>query len=263
MRRLFVVCVSLLLLSCWLPALSQQAGLQTASPVSRIEPPSPSAPVDELETRGDELRRIKAYIDSIAYYRAAIAKEKSAVLYNKVGISELQLDRLSDARRDFNRAIKLDKTYAEAYNNLGVIYYTQKKYGTAKKQYKKAIDLRDSASFHSNLGSAYFAEKKYDIAAIEYGKALQLDPDIFERTSSAGISARLQSPADKAQFSYVLARMYAQMGSFDRSFKYLQKAMEDGYDVKGNIYKDEYFAKLREDARFTELMAAKTVAVPE
>ncbi len=264
MRRLVVICTFLLILMLSLTTLAQQNGLETAPPPARIEPPSPTATAAELEQRGDELRGQKAYIDAIDFYRAALPKAKSAVLYNKIGIAELQLDRLADARKDFNRAIKADKKYSEAYNNLGVIYYKMNKYGSAIKEYKKAIALNDmSASFHSNLGSAYFAEKLYDVAATEYGRALQLDPDIFDRMSGVGVAAHLQSPQDKAYFSYVLARMYAQLGNSERSLKCLQRAIEDGYDVKGHVYKDQEFAKLREDPRFVELMASKTVAIPE
>jgi tetratricopeptide (TPR) repeat protein len=264
MRRLVVTCIFQLVLMFSLPILAQQTGLEPAPPPTKVEPPSATATPEELEKRGDELRAQKAYIDSIDYYRAALLKQKSPVLYNKIGIAELQMDRYRDGRKDFERSIKLDKTYAEAHNNLGVIYYKMNKYGSAIKEYKKAIALQElSASFHSNLGSAYFAQKKYDLATVEYGRALQLDPDIFDRISGAGVAAQLQSPKDKAYFYYVLARMYAQMGHYDNSLNCLRRAIEDGYDVKGHVYKDEDFAKLREDPRFVELMTSKTVAIPE
>jgi len=263
MRRLVITCVSLMIIFIpWL-ANAQQSGLQVAPPAERIEPPSPNATPEQLEARGDELRAQKAYLDSIDYYKAATAKAKSPVLYNKIGIAELQLDRLGPARKDFGRAIKMDKQYAEAFNNRGVAYYKARNYNRAIKEYKHAIAIQDSASFHSNLGSAYFAKKMYDVAAIEYNHALQLDPDIFERMSGAGVAAHLQSPDDRARFSFVLAKMYAQMGNFDRSLKYLERALEDGYKVKDEVYKDQEFAKLREDPRFTELMAKPPTAIPQ
>jgi tetratricopeptide (TPR) repeat protein len=264
MRRLVVTCVFLLILMLSLPTVAQQNGLQPSPPQPKIEPPSATATAEELEKRGDELRGQKAYIDAMDYYRAALLKGKSPVLYNKIGIAELQMDRYQDARKDFGRSIRLDKKYAEPYNNLGVIYYKMNKYGSAIKEYKKAIVLQDmSAAFHSNLGSAYFAQKRYDLAAVEYGRALQLDPDIFDRISGVGVAAHLQSPQDKAYFYYVLARTYAQMGHYDHSLNCLRRAIEDGYDVKEHVYKDQDFAKLREDPRFVELMASKTVAIPE
>lgn len=264
-RRLLVICVSLLLLTPLATTFAQRdSGLQVAPPPSRVEPPSKKASAQDLEMRGDELRQQKAFLDAIDYYRAALSKQKTCVLYNKIGIAELQLQRLSDARKDFGRAIKMDKKYPEAYNNLGVVYYQSKKYGKAVKEYKKALALRDeSASFHSNLGSAYFSQKNFQLAAIEYHRALQLDPDIFERNSKGGVSAQLQSPEDRAHFAYVIAKMYAQVGNFDRSLLYLRRAMEDGYSGIQGVYKDQEFAKLREDPRFTELMTAKPVSIPQ
>lgn len=264
MRRLLLIGLSLLLLAFAASAYAQQGGLQAAPAATRIEPPSPTASTEELEQRGDELRQQNAFRDAIDYYNTALNKKKSAALYNKIGIAQLQMTRLKDARKSFGRAIKTDKHYAEAYNNLGVTWYQDRKFGKAIKEYKKAIAIRDaSAAFHSNLGSAYFSQKQFQLAAIEYGRALQLDPDIFERKSKGGVAAQLQSPEDRAHFSYVIAKMYAQVGNFDQSLKYLRRAIEDGYKVSEQVFKDQEFAKLREDPRFAELMAAKIVSIPQ
>ena len=93
----------------------------------RAEPPPADAAVAELEARGDTLRAEKSYLDALDYYRAALAKEpNSARLYNKIGINELQMARFGEARKDFERAIKNDRQFADAYNNLGVIYLPAK-----------------------------------------------------------------------------------------------------------------------------------------
>jgi tetratricopeptide (TPR) repeat protein len=263
-RRLLLIGLALLLVGFGTSASAQQGGLQTAPTQVRVEPPSPTASPEDLEQRGDELRQLKLFRDAIDYYDAALNKKKSAILYNKMGIAQLQMMRLKDARKSFGRAIKADKQYAEAYNNLGVTWYQQKKFGKAIKEYKKALAIREaSPSFHSNLGSAYFSQKQFQLAAMEYGRALQLDPDIFERNSKGGVAAQLQSPEDRAHFAYVIAKMYAQVGNFDRSLQYLRRAIEDGYKVSEQVFKDQEFAKLREDPRFAELLAAKTVAIPQ
>jgi tetratricopeptide (TPR) repeat protein len=234
-------------------------------PVRRADPPAADAAAAELEARGDVLRSEKFYLDALDYYRAALKKEPdSAKLYNKMGINELQMARFGDARKDFERAIKNDRQFADAYNNLGVIYYLQRKYGKAIKQYEKAIKIReDSGSFFSNLGAAYFSKKDYVKASLAYNQALQLDPDIFERTSHTGVLAQMSSPGDRAHFYYVLAKLYAKSGVADRSLQYLRRAMEEGYKGIDNVYKDSEFAGLRKDPRFTELMAARPVAIPE
>jgi tetratricopeptide (TPR) repeat protein len=234
-------------------------------PMRRAEAPPADAAAAALEERGDNLRAEKAFLDALDYYRAALAKKPdSAAIYNKIGIIDLQMARISEARKDFERAIKSDRQFADARNNLGVTYYLQKKYGPAIKRYEDAIKLReDSASFYSNLGAAYFSKKEYVKASLSYNQALQLDPDIFERTSHNGILAQMASPGDRAHFYYVLARLYAQSGITDRSLQYLRRAMEEGYKGIDDVYKDAEFAGLRKDPRFTELMAARPVGIPE
>ena len=244
---------------------SQLDQIQVAPPVRQVEAPSPTASVAELEKRGDELRSEKAYLDAIDYFNAALAKEPdNASIENKLGISELMLQRYRDAGKSFERAIRKDQKFSEAYNNLGVVEYERKKYRGAVKYYKKAISISsDSPSAYSNLGAAYFAQKKFELASQMYMQALKLDPMIFERTSRAGIAAQMASPQDRAHYSYVLAKLYAQLGDSDHSLEYLRKAMEEGYKGVKDVYTDPEFATLRKDARFTELMKEKPPALPE
>ena len=229
----------------------------------RIEPPSPNASAGELEATGDQLREEKAYADAVDYYQAAIQRNDSAVLHDKAGIAELLMMRLDRAKKEFERATKMDKDYAEAYNNLGVVAYEQHKTGRAIKFYKKAIKIREtSGSFHSNLGTAYFGRKDYDKAMSEYARALQLDPDIFERRSQGGVSAQLVSGEEIGRYDFVIAKMYASAGNSDRCLLYLRKAMEEGYSGISDVYKQREFTKILKDPRFVSLMAAKPVPLP-
>ena len=245
--------------------LSQLDQIQVAPPMRQVQPPSPNASVQELEKQGDQLRSEKAYLDAIDYFRAALVKApQSAGIYNKLGISELMLQRYRDAGKSFEQAIKRDAKFSEAYNNLGVVQYERRKYRGAVKYYKKALAIAsDSPSAYSNLGAAYFAQKKFELASQMYLQALKLDPLIFERTSRAGIAAQMASPQDRAHYSYVVAKLYAKMGDADHSLEYLRKAMEEGYKNVKDVYTDPEFAGLRKDARFAELMKEKPQALPE
>lgn len=255
-----------LFLSACMSSLPAGAQLEVAPPPIRVvEPPPKDWSSQQLEERADTLRAEKLYLDALDYYKAAEKSRKphSAALFNKIGITELQMQRFHDADKDFHRALKADKKYADGYNNLGVIYYLQKKYGKAVKQYRNAIKLYDqSASYHSNLAAAYFSQKKFEVAMTEYARALQLDPDIFERTSQTGVAAQMSSPEDRAHYDYMVAKMYAQMGVAERSLLYLRKAMEEGYKGIDDVYKDSEFAGIRKDPRFLELMKARPPAIP-
>ena len=245
---------------------SHSETVQIKPPLVRmIDPPSADATVADLDKRGDQLRAGKLYLDALDYYRAALAKEPhSASLMNKIGITELMMQRYREAKKSFERAIKADRKFADAYNNLGVVYYESRRYSPAVKEYRRAIALDDtSASFYSNLGAALFAKKEFEPAVVAYQKAMEIDPDVFERTSRGGVQAQLPSPEDRAHYDYTVAKLYAKMGFSDRSLEYLRKAMEEGYKDFKNVYKDAEFAELRKDKRFTELVASKPSPLPE
>lgn len=252
------------ILLCAQSAPSEQ--LQIAPPpMRRADPPSPNAAADALDSRGDELRSTKAYLDALDYYRAALTKKpSSAPLYNKIGITELMLQHFKEAQKSFERATKLDRGFGDAYNNLGVIHYERKKYDRAIKLYEKAISLRpDTASYYGNIGAAYFAKKDWEKSTAAYSQAVQLDPDIFDRVSRTGVIGQISSPEDRAHFEYVLAKLYAKNGLADRSLQCLRKAIEEGYKGITEVYKDAEFTELRKDPRFTELMSSHLSPVQE
>jgi len=264
-RRIPLLAVLTALLAA--PALPQSSEQLEVGPppMRRAAPPAPGASAEELDRTADDLRADKNYMDAIEYYEAVLKKTpNNAVVFNKMGICYLQMQRFKEARKNFERSIRLDRDLAVAYNNLGVVFYSTHDYGKAIRRYEQAIALDPSApSYYSNLGAAYFSNRKFEKAVLNYNKALELDPDIFERISRAGVQAQLSSPADRARFDYVMAKLFAKMGIADRSLRYLRKAMEEGYKDIGDVYKDSEFAQLRKDPRFTELMSSKPPAIPD
>ncbi|MGC2247193.1 MAG: tetratricopeptide repeat protein [Terriglobales bacterium] len=234
-------------------------------PLHRVPPPAASASARELESIGDQLQADKNYLDSIDYYEAALHKEPTnVVLLNKVGMAQLLLRRYKEARKNFERDIKLNATYANAYANLAVVYYQEGKYSKSIRYYDKAIQVDGTqAVFYNNRAASLFAKKKFEKATADYNKALELDPDILDRAArGAGVQAKLASPEDIAHYDYVIAKLFARNGSADRSLHYLKKAMEEGYPHINDVYKDNEFSALRKDPRFAALMAAKPVAIP-
>jgi tetratricopeptide (TPR) repeat protein len=229
--------------------LPSSAQVEPTAPL-RVPPPPENASAEELEKQGDILRSQKAYLDSVDYYRAAMKKEDSAGLHNKAGISFFLLQREHEAKKEYQRAIKLDKNYPEAHNNLGALYYELHKYGPAIKEYKKAIKLSDAnASFHKNLGTAFFSQKDFERASREYQRAMEIDPTVFDRQGSGGISINLISSNDLGHFYYVMAQMYGQHDDAQKCRYYLAKANEQGYPIRDAL-RDNLFAGLRKDPGF-------------
>jgi tetratricopeptide (TPR) repeat protein len=229
------------------------------NPQNVITPSPPLIPLvgssaADLEHQGDLLRAQKRYFDAIDYYHAALAQEVTPVRYNKLGMAYLFLQQYKDAQKSFDHALKLNKDCAEAWNNHGFVEQLKKNYGKAEKYYAHALALKpETPTFHYNLASVYFARHKYQEAAQEYRAAYAIDPDIFNRVSRMGVLAQTSSPEDRAAFSFLVAKMYAEAGDIDHSLEYLRKAMEEGYPVK-KVYAESDFATLKTDKRFTELM---------
>ena len=235
----------------------------TTAPLTSISSiPDGSASAAELEKQGDDLRLEKRYLDSIDFYRVALKKQPTALLWNKEGMAYLLLQHPDKASKCFEQAIKADKHAPEGYNNRGYVEQMSQKYDRAIKDYNKAIKLRpDDAVFYYNLGTSYFSKHDYKMASEEYKTAFSLDPNIFVRVSRIGVMAQTTSPEDRAAFSFLVAKMYAQAGDLDHSLEYLRKAMEDGYKHINQVYTDREFATLRTDKRFEELMAQKPPAI--
>lgn len=262
LRSIFLLCgVGIL---CATLAASQD--VKPTAPPTRAQLssiPDGSASAADLEKQGDELRMQKRYLDSIDFYSVALKKQPTALLWNKEGMAYLLLQRTDKAAKCFDHAIKLDKHAPEGYNNRGYIEQMQEKYDRAIKDYGKAAKLRpDDAVFYYNMGSTYFCKHDYKMAAQELKTAFALDPNIFVRVSRIGVMAQTASPEDRATFSFIVAKMYAQAGDIDHSLEYLRKAMEDGYKNIKNVYTDREFATLRTDKRFEELMAQKPQVIP-
>ena len=252
----------------------------TSGSQRRVPAPAQSTPQEEKASTDDfrptdDLRKVerfgdlqmarKHYRGAIPYYEKALRllEPKIAVLYNKIGIAYHQQLRFDMAKKYYAIAIKEDRTYGAAINNLGTLYYGQKKYKSAIKQYKKALGVKpNSASIHSNLGTAYFARKKYDRALTSYRKALKLDPEVFERRSTYGVLLHERAVEDRARFHYFLAKTYAASGVLDRALLHLGKALEDGFQDRGQIARDPAFAELIKTEAYAQLMATPPAPLP-
>lgn len=228
------------------------------APASAQLQPAPKGPGDEPtkavtpEMRGDIFMARKQYREAIEAYRQL---PENAILANKIGIAYHQMMQLGTAKKQYERAIKLNPKYAEAVNNLGTVHYAQKSYRRAVNQYKKALKLApNSASIYSNLGTGYFARKKYKEAFEAYQQALAIDPEVFEHRSTHGVLLQERSVEERAKFHFYLSKTYAKAGMTERALLYMRKALEEGFKDRQRFTEDPEFAGLRELAEFQQLL---------
>ncbi len=237
--------------------LAQGVPPQTANGLRRsTELTFPKEPAKALspEVRGDILMARKMYREAVDMYKQS--PQDSAIIANKTGIAHHQLLELEQAKKYYERAIKLNPQYPEAINNLGTIYYSHHSYRRAIGQYKKALRITpESASILSNLGTAYFGRKNYDEAFKAYQEALGLDPEVFEHHNTHGVLLQERSVEEKAKFHYYLAKTYAKAGNQDRAILYIRKALEEGFKERERFQKEPEFASLRDNVEFKQLLA--------
>ena len=230
----------------------EPTGLRAAASV----PPNSPSTVRNIspELRGDIFMARKMYREAIDMYRQG--SPDSPVLSNKIGIAFHQLMILNLAKKNYERAVKLDPKYSEAINNLGTIYYAEKSYRRSIGYYKRALRCSNpSASVYANLGAAYFARKNYKQATEYYEQAMKLDPEVFEHHGTFGTVMQERTVAERAMFHLYLSKMYAKSGENERALIYLRKALEEGVKDRNKIPDMPEFSLLKTNADFKQLLA--------
>jgi len=196
---------------------------------------------------------------AVTFKRLADQNPQNPVYLNKLGIALHQQAALGAALKYYERASKVDPTYADAQNNIGTIWYQRKKYGRAIKAYQKAINIRgDMAVLYSNLAYAYFGDKKYLEAISSFRQALAIDPQLFEHSSSrSGSILQDRSVGDRGRFYFLLAKSFAEAGNLERCLIYLRKAKDEGYKELWQVKTDPAFAAVLKDPAIQEVLAPK------
>ena len=102
---------------------------------------------------------------SVSTYNTSYNKREKANIFFKKGVDYQNQGRYDQASRQYEKAVKADDTYAEAYSNLGFCYRKQGKFDRAVKTYKKAIELKpDLAEAHEYIGEAFAEKGQFDLA---------------------------------------------------------------------------------------------------
>src|SRR5699024_11943694 len=93
------------------------------------------------------------------------------------------------SKRFFDKAVELQPGAATAYYGLGNVYYQQKKYKEAQKNYKKAIEsgLEEGDVFYM-LGMAFKGDEQ-DLLALPYLlRATEINPKDTESLFQYGLT---------------------------------------------------------------------------
>jgi tetratricopeptide (TPR) repeat protein len=95
-------------------------------------------------------------------------KREKANVYFEEGLKLQEAGNYKEASKKYEKAVRADGSYAEAWSNLGYTYRKQGYFNKAVKTYQKAIKLSPNlAEAHEYLGEAYAEMGKIDLAEKE------------------------------------------------------------------------------------------------
>jgi len=138
---------------------------------------------------------------------------------NAIGLIYLfKLEDYPKAIDYFKRAVRLDKNFSEAWNNLGVAYEKAEQYNDAVTAYKAALAnllYQNAYKAFNNLGRTYYRLGKYDDAVEAYKEAMRRNSDFFVPY-------------------YGLALSYNALGRYSDAAIALQKFIELDPEYKGD-----------------------------
>jgi len=231
------------------------AGYLVAEPAAEGNAPDKTEIAKTSEMKGDLARIHKNYDAAVYDYLTALrAQPHNVALYNKLGITELQLRDHAAARKYFKQALKLDPRNSSALNNMGAINYLDKKYNPALKYYKEALALDESnAAYHLNIAETWISLNQIDRGMTEYARALELDADILTNSEDGAI-AQVKTPEQRARINFFIAKAYARRGNLEGALEYLQRSKDGHFPDLSRVYTDQEFASLWPDPRLAKII---------
>ena len=158
--------------AAWLPACANTAAQEE---IRRLEARS----AYESGVKSIAENRVPLGLSSLRM--AAEIEPQNPLYHNAVGAVLLNVGRYPDAQAEFQKAVELDPTYADAFHNLGSAYAEQGKWEDAIVAYRKALAQTIYASpenTYNNLGYAYWALDRRKEAEEAFRAALQLEPKL-------------------------------------------------------------------------------------
>jgi tetratricopeptide (TPR) repeat protein len=193
--------------------------------------------IRKLEARSSYEAGVKSIVDGhiplglASLHQAAELEPQNALYHNALGAVLLNIGRFPDAQVEFEKAVQLDATYADAYHNLGSAYAEQGKWEEAIGAYKKALAQPIYAkpqSTYNNLGYAYWALDRRKEAEEAFRAALQLDPKLVPSHFWLGVVLEREGRKAEAKAHFQAARDLEPSSTLGKRAADVLKAMGGG-----------------------------------
>jgi len=93
----------------------------------------------------DEYFLLAQYTQAATAYERLPVLERTPASLNRLGISRHLIGRFKEAEAAYQLSIKADETFAAPRNNLGALYYSQRLFSDADREFRRAAD-RDASN---------------------------------------------------------------------------------------------------------------------
>lgn len=128
------------------------------------------------------------------------AESNDPELRNAYGIALADLGRLPEAIRQFEQALKIDRTNATAYQNLGIVALRMNDLDRAQHFLDRALQLNGKLPLALNsLGVVYARRNDFPRALDAWQRAVRLDPRQFDALFNLGVVAAQTGRRDEAR----------------------------------------------------------------
>jgi tetratricopeptide (TPR) repeat protein len=195
----------------------------------------------------ETIARNPVWKDSFSLYEADINTSPNCAKLNyhyaleltKKGRDDKNNAMMDNAIQHFEKAISIYPQYADAYGEMGLVYFYKGNQDKALEIYDKAIQMQPDAKVWSNMGMIFFNKGNMPEAQKVYEKAIALDPRFVDARRNLGsvyamqglfkdaiaqFQEALKYAPDQAILYFFLGSAYRDSGDAATGQKFLDKA---------------------------------------
>jgi tetratricopeptide (TPR) repeat protein len=209
-----------------------------------------------------------------AYNKAIEIKHEDHLVWSNKGVALADLGRHDEALEAFSKSIEIKPDFHEAWTNKGAGLAKLGRQSEALEAYNKAIEIKpDDHKAWSNKGAALSSSGRHDEALEAFSKSIEIKPDHQEAWYNKGATLTdlgryaegieaynksIEIEPDDYDAWYNLACLYSLKKEKDKALKYLQKAIENGFNNLSLIKEDNDLDFIRNEKEFREFISKIT-----
>lgn len=115
--------------------------------------------------------------------------------WNNLGCLHFEKENITEAEKSFQRALELDEHNLIAQQNLGDLFYYQRKYDCAIQNYRKISDRLENGDVLARMGDCYAGMGDLDAARSAYIAALEMKPQDESLLYRLGLFETAKTPS--------------------------------------------------------------------